>query len=82
MRANGWKPPAARAGLAPIVDLGRDVAESQPVGRQEIPVADPYTYKIVELVGSSPEGVDAAVRIALARAMTCATFALHTGRTL
>ena len=28
----------------------------------------PHTYKIVELVGSSPEGVDAAIRNAIERA--------------
>ena len=31
-------------------------------------MADPHVYKIVEIVGSSPEGVDPAIRNGLARA--------------
>lgn len=31
-------------------------------------MAEPHTYKIVELVGSSPDGVDAAIANALERA--------------
>jgi flavin-binding protein dodecin len=58
------------AGSAPLTTIVEPAANQLPHRRPGValPAMSDHTYRVIEIVGSSPDGIDAAIRNAVSRA--------------